>query len=170
MRFFSVLRLICLIVFGCNNITGEIQSSHAASPENQTTKLAGKWRLVEFADLDSASNSWIYPLGLHPKGISIYTGDSVFNVTLSAEHPLQIPEDSADKVTIKLVDYIQHYGVGFFGTYSVDKNRSTLIHHVEGGTNPFYIGTDQPRPFTLNGDTLLIGDNRSWKRVLVRMK
>ncbi len=32
-----------------------------------------------------------------------------------------------------------------------------------------YTNTDQPRPFILKGDTLIIGDQKTWKRVLERV-
>ena len=41
--------------------------------------------------------------------------------------------------------------VGYFGTYSVDYDKSIITHHVEGGSLPYYIGTDQERPFSLKG-------------------
>ena len=43
-----------------------------------------------------------------------------------------------------------------------------LTHHVKGGSLPWYIDTDQPRSFNLKGDTLIIGDSKTWKRVLVK--
>ncbi len=168
MRLFSFFILICLTALSCDHVKERSTSSSSAANELKSKRFDGTWRLIEFADLDSATNQWIYPLGRHPKGVSIYTEDSIFNVTLSSEHPLQVPEDSVDTYSVNLMNYIQHYGVGFFGTYSIDIKHSKIIHHVEGGTNPFYIGTDQPRPFILKNDTLIIGDNITWKRVLVR--
>ena len=32
----------------------------------------------------------------------------------------------------------------------------------------FYIDTDQEWPFILKGDILIIGDNKTWKQVLVK--
>jgi hypothetical protein len=32
-----------------------------------------------------------------------------------------------------------------------------------------YTHTDQPRPFVLHGDTLIIGDQTTWRRVLQRV-
>jgi hypothetical protein len=60
--------------------------------------------------------------------------------------------------------------VAYFGTYTVDAAKSVVIHHVEGSLKPSFIGTDQPRPFTLAGDRLIIGDGKTWRRVLERVK
>ncbi len=46
--------------------------------------------------------------------------------------------------------------VAYFGTYRVDEHKSAVVHQVEGSLKPSYTGTDQPRPFRLNGDMLVI--------------
>jgi hypothetical protein len=48
--------------------------------------------------------------------------------------------------------------------------RGIVVHHVEGSLDPSFTDTDQPRPFVLSGDTLVIGDQTTWKRVLVRVR
>jgi hypothetical protein len=42
----------------------------------------------------------------------------------------------------------------YFGTYTVDYERSTWITHVLGTNIPAYLNADQPRTFKLKGDTL----------------
>ncbi|MES1224499.1 MAG: lipocalin-like domain-containing protein [Bacteroidota bacterium] len=59
--------------------------------------------------------------------------------------------------------------MGYFGTYSVDYGKSVVTHHIKGDSLPWYIDTDQQRPFIIKGDTLIIGDNKTWKRVLVKV-
>lgn len=59
--------------------------------------------------------------------------------------------------------------VGYFGEYEISYDESVVTHKVKGGSIPFYIGTNQPRPFILKNDTLIIGDNKTWRRVLVRV-
>ncbi len=135
---------------------------------NQAKRLVGTWRLITFADLDSASGKWIYPYGENPKGFFTYTKNNIVNLNISSEIPLKISEDSTKNYSVNLYNYIWHYALGYFGTYSIDFKNSTVIHHVTGGTIPYYIDTDQPRPFTFKGDTLIIGDNKTWKRVLVK--
>jgi hypothetical protein len=44
-----------------------------------------------------------------------------------------------------------------------------VIHHVKGGTIPWYTDTEQPRQIQLKGDTAIIGDNKRTRRVLVRV-
>jgi hypothetical protein len=61
------------------------------------------------------------------------------------------------------------YG-GYFGTFRIDAARGMIIHRVEGGSIAEYIGGDEERPFRLVGDTLTLGDGRTWRRTLVRIQ
>ncbi len=131
-------------------------------------KLAGTWRLIEFADFDSTTREWVYPFGKNPKGFFTYTNTGILNLNISSELPLRISQDSIEKYIVSLPYYPGHFALGYFGTYSIDWVKSIVTHHITGGTIPFYIDTDQPRPFIFKGDRVIIGDNRTWKRVLVR--
>mgnify|MGYP000931810934 CR=1 FL=1 len=152
------LSFLVISIFNC---------SFGQNAQNKTT-IVGTWRLIEFADLDSATEKWNYPYGQNPKGYFTYTKSGIVNLNISSEFPLKISEDSSKKYTINLYDFVWKNSFGYFGTYSVDSIHSVVIHHVTGGCLPYYIDTDQKRLFTLEGDTLIIGDNKTWKRVLVR--
>jgi Lipocalin-like domain len=165
---FQLLLLFTLALtsnsFGQSKIK-PVRPDKAGSPMD---KLAGTWRLVEFANLDAATSTWIYPYGKNPKGYFTYTKTGIVNLNISSETPLKISEDSAKNYNIKLLNWVYNYSEGYFGTYSVDFNKSIVTHHVKGGSLPWYIDTDQQRPFILKGDTLVIGDSKTWKRVLVK--
>ena len=49
-----------------------------------------------------------------------------------------------------------------------DFKKSIVTHHCKGCSLLWYDDTDQPRSFILNGDTLIIGDSKTWKRILVK--
>ncbi len=153
----AILYICCLFSF----ITSFAQT-------NPTADITGTWRLVEFADLDTATSTWTYPYGRNPKSFFTYTKNGIVNLNISAETPVKISEDSAKNLNINLLDWVYNNSLGYFGTYSVDFNRSIVTHHVTGGALPWYIDTDQERPFILKGDTLTIGDNKTWKRVLIK--
>jgi hypothetical protein len=149
---------------------GQSNSTTTAIEHNGTEahEIIGTWRLIDFADLDSTTGKWIYPYGKNPRGYFTYTKSNIVNLNISSEVPLHISEDSAKRYLINLEDYIGHYSLGYFGTYSIDSTNSVVTHHVKGGSVPYYIDTDQPRPFIIKGDTLIIGDNKTWRRVLVK--
>ena len=150
--------------YGQNNTNTE----KANKKTEQQSKLVGTWRLIEFADLDSLTGNWKYRYGKSPKGYFTYTKSGIVNLNISSTIALKISEDSTKKYFPNLYDYIDQTALGYFGFYTVDWEKSIVTHHVKGGTIPNYIDTDQPRPFILRGDTLIIGDNKTWKRVLVK--
>jgi len=150
--------------YGQNNNKTEKTNKKGIQPN----KLVGTWRLIEFADLDSLTGNWGYRYGKNPKGYFTYTKNNIVSLNISSETPLRISEDSAKNYSINLYKFVNNNSLGYFGTYSVDFNKSVVTHHVKGGCLPWYIDTDQPRPFMLKGDTLIIGDNKTWRRVLVR--
>lgn len=153
--------------FSCNN-------SFTAVTTAQTTKsakgIAGVWRLVEFADLDSATNRWIHRYGKNPKGYFIYTQGGLLSINVSNENFIKVSEEDAKKYNINFHDYFSTKAFGYFGTYTYEAEKGRVIHHVTGGSLPWYTDTDQPRQIQLQGDTAIIGDNIKTRRVLVRVE
>ncbi len=41
---------------------------------------------------------------------------------------------------------------------------------VEGAWDPSQVGSDQVRPYALDGDRLIIGDQKTYRRTLERVK
>lgn len=136
--------------------------------EVPTNKLVGTWQLIEYSDLDSITGEWKYKYGKNPKGYFTYTKTNIVNLNITTETPFKFSMDSAKHVQMNYYEMIQKNSLGYFGTYTVDWEKSIVTHHVNGGSLPWYIDTDQPRPFTIKGDTVIIGDNKTWRRVLVR--
>lgn len=161
---FSFLPL-CLLIsafalfIGCNN----------ANKPKHSKGIAGTWRLVEFADFDSTANVWIYPFGKNPKGYFTYTPSGVISINISNENPLKISSEEGKKHSVNVYEYTQKNSLGYFGTYTLEAEKGRVIHHVKGGTIPWYTDTDQPRLIQLKGDTAIIGDNKTARRVLVRV-
>jgi hypothetical protein len=140
----------------------------------QTSKsgkgIVGTWRLVEFADFDSVTNTWVHNYGKNPKGYFIYTASGVLSINISNEHPLKVSKEEGKKMSVNLNDYLTTNSFGYFGTYTFEPEKGRLIHHVKGGTIPWFIDTEQPRQIQLKGDTAIIGDNKRTRRVLVRVE
>jgi hypothetical protein len=138
----------------------------------QSNTIAGTWRIKEYADFDSVKGKWVHPYGDHPRGYFTYTESGIVNLNISSEKPLIIIADSAYKHSFTLGELLDNYAAGYFGTYTIDHENSTVTHHPKGGAIPWYIGTDQPRQFILKGDTLFIDDPlfTVGKRVLIKEK
>ena len=132
--------------------------------------LVGTWRLVSYEDWTPAGERRT-PYGENPIGYFVY--DATGRVFINF---MKAPAMSSEGFVRGVSATLERKGaafdayVSYFGTYTIDREKGIVVHHVEGSLNPSYTGTDQPRPFQLSGDTLTIGDQKTWKRVLVRVR
>lgn len=127
--------------------------------------IVGTWRLVTFVNIVDGER--VYPFGESPKGYFTYTSDGCVMIQIQNEVP---PESwkSLETNADGFGDTSPWY-VGYFGRYTVDFEAGEVIHHVEGGMLLHYIGTDQRRPFVVDGDKLFIGESGAWERELIRL-
>ena len=172
LRILTVLTIFVLVFFEISYGQNKNKINKTDKRVTQSNKLVGTWKLIEYADFDSATGKWTHPYGDHPRGYFTYTNSGIVNLNISSENPLIITRDSAYKHSFTLVELIDNYAVGYFGTYTIDYKNSTVTHHPKGGAIPWYIGTDQHRQFILKGDTLFIGDPTFTigKRILIKEK
>lgn len=159
-----LLAIIAAILFLTASVLAQTKKVKTSSPN----PLANTWRLIEFVNTDTLTGKLIYRYGQHPRGYFTYTKSGIVNINISTDSPMNISEDSAKNKSVNYFDMNEYNALGYFGTYTIDWEKSIVTHHVKGGSLPWYNDTDQPRPFTLKGDTLIIGNNKTWKRVLVR--
>lgn len=144
-----------------------------AASSDEAHALIGTWRVVEFADLDK-EGKWVYWFGEHPRGYLIYDATGHMHIQVMKVPPLAaFPESDWDVGTPPSPEHaVAAYSAyeAYFGTYTVDEAKHVVTHHVEGSVHPDYIDTDQPRPYRLQGDRLEIGDGKTWRRVLERVR
>ena len=103
--------------------------------------LVGTWRLVSFEDVENGQT--VRRFGDKPLGIFIYTADG--HVAIQIANP-------ANPVCVAP------------GKKSGPGRKDDS--DISGG----YAGSDQRRPFRLEGDRLVIGDGKTWTRVLERVR
>ncbi|UHQ23054.1 lipocalin-like domain-containing protein [Lysobacter sp. 5GHs7-4] len=142
--------------------------SHAAGA---LPKLAGTWRVERITDTDIATGKVVYPYGEQPKGYIVYdpTGHlSVQIMRTPAVRPFASGDDAAGSDAEVRAAYDGY--VAYFGTYEVDAERGVVVHKVEGSLMPSYTGTDQPRPFRIEGDVLTIEGDSDGVHFLRRLK
>ena len=150
--------------------------SHAPVPaaEDPASRLVGAWRIVLFEDIDDGRKS--YPFGEKPDGYLVYTADGhmaavVTDPAVPSCVPSAIaPSSKVSACTHQQMERLLERSIAYWGTYSVDASRGVVVHHVERDLTSGLAGTDQPRPFRLEGDRLIIGDGKSWKRVFERAR
>ena len=138
--------------------------------KSQINPLVGTWRLVRYVDTPKGGEP-IYVFGESPIGQFIFTEDGYMSV-----HVMHNPPNPNDAVVDPDPDAcIPSWYCGYFGTYTVDTKEHYWVTHVLGGNIVAYIGTDQKRIFTIEGDQLVISETYlsgdvpvTAERVLVR--
>jgi len=135
--------------------------------------LVGTWRVAEFADLDE-HGKWRYWFGEHPRGYFVYDATGHIHIQIMKVPPLApFPESNWDAGTLPSPEHaLAAYAAydAYFGTYTLDAEKQMVTFHVEGSLQPDYTNTEQPRPFRLEGDRLVIGDEKSYRCVLQRVR
>ena len=139
----------------------------------EANALIGTWRLIEFSDLDN-DGKWQHRFGERPLGYFVYDATGHVHIQIMKVPPLpRFPEASTVHGTPPSAEHaLAAYAayVAYFGTYTVDAKKHVVTHHVEGSLAPDFTATNQPRPFKLEGDRLEIGDGKTWRRVLERLR
>jgi hypothetical protein len=168
---FALLWAINVKAQGNNGVATAM--NEAVRPSDQEHALIGTWRILEFADLDK-DGKWAYRFGEHPRGYIVYDATGHVHIQIMKVPTLpSFPEANSNKGTSPTPDHaLAAYNayVAYFGTYTVDVEKHIVTHHVEGSLAPDYTDTDQPRPYRLAGDRLELGDGKTWRRVLERVR
>jgi len=163
----------CFIFAFIGGMFAQNQPEKLKVPVPDVQNLIGTWRVLEFADLDK-DGKWVYWFGEHPRGYFVYDATGHVHIQIMKVPPLpRFPEANSNDGKPPTAEHaLAAYNayVAYFGTYTVDTQNRIVTHHVEGSLSPDYTDTDQPRPFKLEGDRLEIGDGKTWRRVLERVR
>jgi hypothetical protein len=170
----------CLVLLGAINAYAQSKTPGTAAAVSATAMLSeearaliGTWRVIEFADLDK-DGTWVNWFGEHPRGYFVYDETGHVHIQIMKVPPLPpFPEANADDAIPPTAEHARaafNAYFAYFGTYTVDAEKHIVTHHVEGSLSPDYTDTDQPRPFRLKGNRLEIGDGKTWRRVLERVR
>jgi hypothetical protein len=129
--------------------------SRAAPPTARD--LVGTWNLVTDVNT-SADGRRVEPFGSAPKGMAIFDSDGRFAIVISRPDLAKFVSNNRMQGTPEENKAIVQGSIGFFGTYSVVDG--AVVQHVEGGTWPGWIGTDQKRMITS-----FAGDEQTWTTI-----
>lgn len=129
-------------------------------------QLVGTWRLISAEDR-TPPGPWIpYTFGNPPSGYFIYdaTGHASIQIMTTPPQKIATPDNPTPDEALAIFNaYIAYYG-----TYTVDETNITV--QTQGDLDPTQVGDPQVRPYELKGDTLIIGDQVTYKRTLKRVK
>jgi len=138
-------------------LTGGLSWAWSAAQDAPAAGLVGAWRLVSIEERD-AEGKLVVPLdyGAEPIGMLIYTATGQMSAQAMRRGRTPLPSDDVhlappEQAKEALVSYN-----AYFGTFEVRPREGLVIHHVEGSMIPNWIGGEQRRHFTLNGDRLIL--------------
>jgi lipocalin-like protein len=133
-------------------------------------EILGRWRLVAMESREDASKDWERPYGETPLGYIQYGSDGFMSVQISRmPRPKFASGEDLTPTPAEGRDAYLGYAA-YFGSYTVDGSTRTVIHHVEGSLWPGFVGTDQRRPATLDGDRLTLSDGKTFRVVWERVR
>jgi len=166
-----------VLTLGCSTHRSLVSAGSPDRPNGAAavSDLIGTWRLVEFWDRDSAAAPKRYTYGERPMGYFIYdpTGHVSIQIARGPNAYLIARERGEDWFRTAPTEDLRAVVDGFrayFGTYTVDREAGVVVHQVEGDSRALYTGTPQRRRFRLVGDSLIVGNDTTARRVLIRVR
>jgi hypothetical protein len=120
-----------------------VESQFSASPATAgTAPFIGAWRLVSFTSFDADSRA---PRpGAYDTGIIIY--DASGRMTAQLMHSSNRADRAPSTTDDRAAAYRRY--LGYWGPFTVDTATGVVVHHVEGSSNPSWVGSKQIRHFS----------------------
>lgn len=119
-------------------------------------RLIGVWKLFSMEEL--VDGNVVYPYGEHPVGRLTYDEAGRMSAQImqpgrqsSVSDPDAIAGASADDLRQIAEGYL-----GYYGSFSIDDESKTVVHHVEACMLPAWVGTDQRRQWEFDGPRLAL--------------
>lgn len=132
-------------------------------------RLVATWRLVSAEQTLKDGSTRPYPeYGPHAKGFLMYQSDGYMCAQLvNPDRPKW-----ADPVhpTAEEKSAAADGSFAYCGRYEVDVRQKQIVHLPEVATNPGYVGTRQIRPYTFEGERLILSDVEKDDPVVARWK
>ena len=118
-------------------------------------KLVGTWKLISFRSQDPGGRT-AYPFGKDARGRLIYEADGRMAVQLMNPNRPRFTSD--DPLVTSEAEVRAAFGgyTAYYGTYSVNPDELTIVHHVEAALLPNWVGTDERRHFEFDGKVLTL--------------
>ena len=124
----------------------------------QTAKdLVGAWSL-ESDTGTTADGRTIQPFGPHPNGMAIFDSAGHFAIVSSRRDLPKFASNNRMHGTATENQAIVRGSIAFFGTYAIKDG--VIVQHIEGGTWPAWVGTDQKRTISS-----FSADEQTWTTV-----
>lgn len=122
--------------------------------------ILGVWKLTSYGDRDGPDLPWTMTFGERPSGIALYHRSGTISMQVFA-----------DPASPSLVEH-----VGYIGTFTVREAHPTdegfsgvLEHMMHAASDSALLEEDGARPFGVNGNRLVLGDEQTWQRTFERL-
>jgi hypothetical protein len=117
--------------------------------------LIGAWRLKTYEDRESVEDDWVETYGPSVDGLIIYDDSGWLAVQVAGQ------DGRYDAYFGRfLVVEVQNEGDGV---------RGVVKHEVVATSMANVMSGNQERPFRISGDTLILGDEQTWRRICERL-
>jgi hypothetical protein len=115
----------------------------------------GAWRLRRY-EYRRADGKLTLPFGEDPVGLLLY--DALGHMAGQLMQPDRPPfrKNSITAGTVEEVRAAFEGYIAYYGTYDVDVQAGTVIHHVTASWFPNFVGTDQVRHYEFQENRLLL--------------
>jgi hypothetical protein len=144
----------------------EVERKISTAPSLQS-QVAGTWRLMTAEDKQEDGSWKPGTFGTPPSGYFIYNPNGYASVQIMTTPPVTLSDPDNGPTPAEALQIFNNY-IAYYGTWTVDE--STLTVQVEGAWDPSQVGTAQARPYSVDGDTLTIGNRDvGYVRTLKRM-
>ena len=121
----------------------------------QDLSVLGIWKLTSFETQDD-DGTLTYPMGKDVGGLIMIDASGYFSVhVMDMKRPSFKIADPRGGTPQEIKTAFENY-IGYYGTFDLDETKGAIIFHVRGAWLPNWIGSDQIRYCTLNGNRLTI--------------
>lgn len=146
-----------MLIIGCtaiHNDSGTNRRIHNMSSDT-VARLTGSWKLVSFYSQDSNGKK-SFPFGKDARGRLIYEADGRMAVQLTNPDRPRFASD--DPLLTSEAEVRAAFGgfTAYYGTFSVNPEDQTIVHHIEVALLPNWAGTDQKRQYEFDGKHLTL--------------
>jgi hypothetical protein len=143
------------MTYACLFVTEAAKGRIISMSSEVVPKLVGSWKLISFHIQDSSGQK-AYPFGKDARGRLIYEPDGRMAVQLM--NPNRPGFISNDPLVTSEAEVRAAFGgyTAYYGTYSVNPEEQTIVHHIEAALLPNWVETDQRRHFELDGTYLTL--------------
>jgi hypothetical protein len=156
---FSRLCVAAFVALGCATRDAEPPRRDNDRPyrAEHASTVVGTWRILRQVGVGDSSSTSRLPFGAAPLGYIVYdaTGHVFFQVA-RRNSPSQAPTGRWRRADSSALQQVLTDASAYFGTYTIDAESGTMVHHIESEIPPNQGTIEMATPYQVRGDTLVL--------------